>query len=204
MAEAFPLEWPEGWPRTTHYNRKWSLPGGRGVSNWNNTVGRLMREVKRMGANHVVLSTDMPLRQDGLPYARTAGGERIQDPGCAVYFQWEGRSLVMAQDTYELLFDNIRSLAIAVEHFRGLHRHGGGVMMDRVFSGFEALPSPESVSSNAWHRVLGVEPDATIDEVRLAYRRAAKTAHPDHGGDPEDMARLNEAWMQAQASFKSL
>lgn len=42
--------------------------------------------------------------------------------------------------------------------------------------------------------LLGVEPDATEDEIRAAYRKAAKTAHPDTaGGDWEAFQRLTEA-----------
>lgn len=44
--------------------------------------------------------------------------------------------------------------------------------------------------------VLGIGPAAGPDEVRAAYRRAARDAHPDrHGaGSAERMARVNEAW----------
>lgn len=28
MTEAFPLHWPEGWPRTAARDRRWSLAGG--------------------------------------------------------------------------------------------------------------------------------------------------------------------------------
>ncbi len=46
------------------------------------------------------------------------------------------------------------------------------------------------------YEVLGVGSAATPDEVRAAYRRAARDAHPDrHGaGSAERMARVNEAW----------
>lgn len=34
------------------------------------------------------------------------------------------------------------------------------------------------------YEILGLQKDATRDEVRLAYRAASKTAHPDAGGSP--------------------
>jgi curved DNA-binding protein CbpA len=37
---------------------------------------------------------------------------------------------------------------------------------------------------------LGVAPDATVDEVRRAYRSKAKVAHPDRGGKAEKFAAL--------------
>jgi len=41
---------------------------------------------------------------------------------------------------------------------------------------------------------LGVAPSATDAEIRAAYRRRARAAHPDHAGSAADMAALNEAW----------
>lgn len=42
--------------------------------------------------------------------------------------------------------------------------------------------------------VLGVSVRATPDEVRAAYRRAARDHHPDAGGDARRMSDLNVAW----------
>jgi curved DNA-binding protein CbpA len=42
---------------------------------------------------------------------------------------------------------------------------------------------------------LGVAPDASQDEVKTAFRRAAAAAHPDReGGDAERMAAINRAY----------
>ena len=40
---------------------------------------------------------------------------------------------------------------------------------------------------------LGLGPDATSAEIRTARRRLAKLNHPDQGGDPVAMQRINEA-----------
>jgi hypothetical protein len=42
--------------------------------------------------------------------------------------------------------------------------------------------------------VLGVERDATIEEVRVARRRLAAQFHPDHGGDATRMGEINAAF----------
>jgi curved DNA-binding protein CbpA len=44
------------------------------------------------------------------------------------------------------------------------------------------------------YAVLGVTRSATRDEIRAAYRRLVRTAHPDAGGDPAGFTRIAEAW----------
>ncbi len=197
MTTAFPLAWPEGWPRTPDSQRKWSLPGGRARSqDWNTVVKRLRDELSRLGARNVVLSTNQPIRQDGQPYAAKRA---IEDPGAAVFFTLRGRQLAMAQNGYQLLIDNIRSIALAIEYLRGLERHGGGTMMDRAFAGFEALPPPST--KRPWREVLCVFDDRrtwSLAEVEATYRNLAKRAHPDAGGSDARMAELNAAIADAR------
>jgi curved DNA-binding protein len=42
--------------------------------------------------------------------------------------------------------------------------------------------------------LLGVARDAPLDVVRAAFRRAAKAAHPDRGGEPEEFRRVLDAY----------
>lgn len=44
------------------------------------------------------------------------------------------------------------------------------------------------------HKLLGVACDAQREEVRQAYRRLAKIAHPDAGGDGQWMVLLNRLY----------
>ncbi|MCC2336182.1 J domain-containing protein [Cellulomonas wangsupingiae] len=44
------------------------------------------------------------------------------------------------------------------------------------------------------YAVLGVAPDATREELRAAYRRAARRTHPDLGGDQDEFAAAELAW----------
>ena len=50
------------------------------------------------------------------------------------------------------------------------------------------------------YEVLGVAPTATADEVKLAYRLAARLHHPDRNPAPEAAARFREA----QAAYELL
>jgi len=45
-----------------------------------------------------------------------------------------------------------------------------------------------------YYDVLGIASTASADEVKLAYREAAKANHPDLGGDPTQMLYINEAY----------
>lgn len=44
------------------------------------------------------------------------------------------------------------------------------------------------------YEVLGVSRSASAEQVRAAYRAAARDHHPDAGGDPSRMRAVNAAW----------
>lgn len=46
------------------------------------------------------------------------------------------------------------------------------------------------------HEILGVSPDASEDEIRRAYKRAAMRCHPDRGGDMAEFQRVKKAYEQ--------
>lgn len=208
-AEAYPLAWPDGWPRTPHNKRAWSgrFRGGETYetdsSGGRRYVGRKMitfdrarrllaEELERMKATNVVLSTNVPLRLDGQP---RAGEVRAgTDPGVAVYFTFKGRQMVMAQDGFDTIAGNLRSLGLAIEALRQLERHGGGQMMERAFAGFLAIAPPDW--KKPWREVFSVTPDWKGD-VRALYREKARERHPDVGGHDTLMAELNLAYREA-------
>jgi len=45
---------------------------------------------------------------------------------------------------------------------------------------------------------LGVSAEATVDEVKSAYRRRVKETHPDQGGDEDEFKRVREAYTTAK------
>ena len=51
---------------------------------------------------------------------------------------------------------------------------------------------PDDVEA-AWTE-LGLPPNAPLDEARRAWRSAARSAHPDRGGDPAAFNRKRAAW----------
>ncbi len=188
MPAAFPLAWPDGWPRTSR-GLRWRHGPFRG-----NTFARardgLEHELELLGAIDVTLSTNVPLRLDGKPRGDFA--EELSDPGVAVYFRLGKRSLVMARDEFAKVSDNLRSLALALDFLRGMRRHGGATMMDRVFAGFAQLPAP--VAARSCWVVLGISREgATVHAIDTAYRAQARQHHPDAGGTDAQMVEVNAA-----------
>lgn len=147
-----------------------------------------------MGARLPVLSSNLTLRQDGLPYASQ---RQPDDPGVAVYFEWKGRRMAFACDRWNRVEDNVQAIRHTIAALRGLDRWGTGHMVEAAFIGFEALPPPN------WRGDLGLEPDADLQDAENAYREHARTAHPDAGGSAEAMSRLNAAIAQARQELSS-
>lgn len=204
MTDAYPLRWPDGWPRTPDHKRedgrsrfrKGDWRGGYKNPGTAERARELIEELARMGARSVVVSSNVRLRQDGLPYSN----QRMpDDPGVAVYFVRDGKTMAMARDAFHRVEDNLRSLTLAVQGLRQMERHGGSAMTARAFDGFAALPPPPDVEARRnWRSVLNVGPEADLATVRRAYRRRAQEEHPDNGGSADRMAAVNLAWEQAQ------
>ena len=47
--------------------------------------------------------------------------------------------------------------------------------------------------NNPWD-ILGIEQSASLDDVKLAYKRLAMRYHPDKGGSDTDFARIQSAY----------
>jgi len=204
-ATAYPLQWPDGWPRTAGArDRGWHFRegGGQGITRrlvtFESARQKLAAELDRLGADNVILSTNIPLRLDGAPRARGSAATSVDDTGVAIYFTLHGRKMVMACDRYDGPAANCRSLGLAIEALRQLERHGGGAMMERAFAGFAALPPPLK-PRRPWREVLGFAPadHADVDWIEVRFRTLAKECHPDAGGSHEAMAELSAARAEA-------
>jgi len=192
MAEAYPLYWPEGWKRSRYTERSKFKTGFGAARNL------LFAELARMGASNIILSTSIPLRNDGLPRAnmRPDGG----DTGVAVYFERKQKPMVFACDKYDRSEDNIYAIAKTIDAMRGIERWGASDMMERAFSGFKALNSENEGES--WWSILGCAATSTAAEIDHAYKTQLRNCHPDVGGSHETMTKLNIARDQALSQFK--
>ena len=190
----YPLSWPAGWKRARSRTYSQFRVGEH------RALQDLEYEVDRLGGTNLIISTNMRLRRDGLPYASQ---KRVEDPGVAVYFKMDGKDVTMAADQYVEIGDNYRAIGKTIECLRGIKRYGASDLLERAFMGFTQIahtPEPE------WWQVLGFEhddiPGLDLEFVRCRFHELAKEHHPDGGGDPETMKLMNAAWAKAQEDIK--
>jgi hypothetical protein len=200
-ANAYPLKWPEGWPRTQFRRRApYKIDIGKAVE-------ELQRELNLLGAlrGSVVLSSNVPPR-NALGTPRNDGFD-VKDPGVAVY--WNDRKhgeRVLACDKWATVRENVRALGLAIAGLRAIERAGASQVLDRAFTAFGALPaSSQAAPVRPWWDVLGF-PHELIGALSVAvvdarYRELAAKAHPDRGGDPGAMVELNQAREQARQHY---
>lgn len=183
MTEAYPLAWPVNKPRTKRPQ------SSRFQVSFAKSRDGLLNELELMGARHVVISTNVALRRDGLPYANQA---EPNDRGVAVYFLWKGKQHCFACDRWDKVRYNLRAIEHTIAALRGIERWGTGDMVDAAFTGFLAIEAPRS-----WRNVLQVNGFALAD-AEDAYKKLAKKSHPDRGGSDDAMAELNWAIQRAR------
>lgn len=189
MNEAYPLQWPIGRARTDKYRRKngnFAMPSGR-------IRTLLSSELHKMRVNDYVVSSNVAIRRDGLPYA---GQKNPEDPGVVLYFTRNGKDIAISCDRYHSVDANLRAIGLTIEAIRGMERWGTEEMVDRAFTGFAALPESTIVTNykkRAWYEVLEVSQTASPEVVKAAYRQKMMKAHPDHGGSEEEFAEVQAA-----------
>ena len=188
MRQPFPLQWPDGWAVTPHPEPSdFKVP-------FSDALVSLERELRRLGAADSVITSNLPVRRDGRPYA--TGVQHGHSPGVAVYFVLHVEERVIACDRWDTPSSNIRAIACAIEAVRGLNRWGAAGVALKVLEGFAALPAPAD-SPPHWSSVLGVHPEADVSEIKRAHRSLIREAHPDHGGVTARAAAINAALDQA-------
>lgn len=186
------------WPREETGHRKPS----RFRARWSDTIELLKRELRLLRARNVVIQLDLreeDIRLDGLPRANA----RPSTPRVILSCETPDGPLSFPCDTWNDWQDNVRAIALTLEHLRAVDRYGVTKHREQ-YTGWRALPGAgaSSVASSAeWaaqfiasasgKEVWGIldDPDYAAD----AYRLAAKRLHPDAGGSTEAFQRLQEA-----------
>lgn len=204
MIEAYPLSWPTGRPRTQRHSRE----RARFDMSFARARDEVVRQIELMNGRYewmrretgLIISTNIPLRRDGLPLASARPPE---DTGVAVYFTYKKRPMCFACDRWQKVEDNMQAIAKTIEALRGIARWGTGDMMEAAFTGFTALPAPGQDSAAGWRTILGFDeterPELATVEAR--YRKRIAEAHPDRGGSHEAALTINSARDQAYAEL---
>jgi hypothetical protein len=218
---AYPLTWPDGWPRTPDFERVRARfnrtekqyvagVGGPGYSyntkktlSVSDSVKRVRESLMRLAGveGQAIISTNMPVRNDGLP---RSDAKAPADPGVAVYWEINGKPMqVMAIDQYDRVADNLAAIAATLEAMRAIERHGGAQILERAFTGFQALPAP--AGGRPWRTVLEIDTNYsfTLDDAENQYRRLRSVHHPDKpGGSATKFHELQVAIEQARRELK--
>lgn len=201
-AQRYPLAWPMNWKRTRSVDRRRAdfrkhttkivTLGGQSTERTERSaltiaggIDRLAGEIQRLGALNEILSTNVPVSLKGLPYSTPT---EPRDPGVAIYFDLKGKPVCMACDKWDRVADNIAAIAQHIDALRRIDRYGVG-RVEQAFAGYAALPP----SVEDWRIILGVGDYATLDQVDAAFLEKAKSAHPDAGGNHDEMAKLTAA-----------
>ena len=189
-ATRFPLSWPDDQPRTAPDERD----VGRYTVSFSDALHDTLHELDMMGAKHVVVSSDVQLRRDGLP--RAGAAKRVDDPGVAVYWTRDGQDYVVACDSYNSVRSNLRAIGLTIHHLRRLEAAAPAFLADRAYQGFARLPEK---TVRSWRQVLGFDRAQKVaaEDVRGRYLALVKKMHPDHGGTDSQMADLN--WARNEA-----
>jgi hypothetical protein len=193
-----PLKWPAGTPRSksrkeARFGHKSSTGYGSRALTVSMALDRLMPELQRLGVTdmdaQVVISTNMKVGISGMILSTQS---EPADPGVVVHWEARGKQRTMSVDIYDRVADNIAAIAAVLGYLRGVERHGGAIVQDQAFAGFDALPPPD----NCWN-ILAIKelsarvktPENAKAYVMDAFRIAARDGH----GKGLDMDRLVKA-----------
>lgn len=204
----YPLQWPPNVPRTRYRDRS-NFDRNRGFATARDGV---LHQLELMRVSHVVITSNLPLRANGIPYS--AGPGAISDPGISVWWVKGGVEHAIACDRWNSCVENMRAIEKTLEAIRGISRWGSAEMVDRAFAGFAALPPGTGEESGVsfvpeertWRQIFGldIEPWASLPApdllavVKARHRDEIKKAHPDRGGSVEQAAIINAALAAAE------
>lgn len=183
---AYPLSWPNEWPRTTRPGSsqfRTSLPGA--LKNVEGSIAKFASDSGKK-VTDVLVSSNVSL-----------GEQRPKDSGVAIYFTWDEIPTCIAVDRYEKVEDNLQAIHHVLEAERTKLRHGGLNLVRAAFRGYAKLPPPQS-DDQPWHRILGIDEKASAKEIKDAYQRLRSSSHPDHGGDADNFHRIKRAFLRAK------
>lgn len=195
---AYPLCWPVEIARAKY---QIDSPFGRERLHHTSTdTADLEREIRLMGGQKLVCSSNLRVKPNGMPYANQA--QLIEDPGMAVYWERKDENYVLTCDKYHKAGCNLRAIVKHIDALRGTERWGCGTLA-QAFTGY--LRIEEQSGGVPWWETLGFdEPTFDVDAVVTAYKARAMICHPERPtGDRDEWDRLQDAVKQAKDYHRS-
>lgn len=185
-ATEFPLCWPTNKPRSASREQD---PWGAKLPK---AHAKVEDEMRKIGARGWVVSM--------APGYRTGP----VDPAVAVWFNAKpkGPNLpadlrVFACDRFVTAAGNLHAIGLTIDRLRAIERYGAYSVEQATEGARAALPPPEREPD--WWAILGVGREWPLVAIEAVYRDAAKTAHPDQGGDAEKFKAMTAAIEAARA-----
>lgn len=180
----FPLQWLPQQPRTKRPER------ARFQTNSISRAGDMLAdELRKLGASNCIISANLQIKIAGGFYAN----QKVEDAGVVVYFKLKDSDKAMACDKWDRAEHNLWALYLSITAIRGLERWGGSELLDGLFTGFKALPSPDQITTPSVRYFTGIH---SIGEGKAIFKQLAMEFHPDQGGSQEDFMELNKQYLQ--------
>ena len=184
---AYPLHWTPSWPCTSRPQRS-----AFGKHSYHKATQYLLKQLELLGAKQVVVSTNLQLRLDGLPYSTQPVPA---DCGVAVYFHLENTPQCFPCDKWDKTEHNLYAIAKTIEALRGIQRWGSREMVAASFRGFNALP--ETIEETQSESIQWFADCTTISDAKRLFRSLANQFHPDKpSGNPAAFIELKQHYDQ--------
>lgn len=131
-----------------------------------------------------------------------------------VIFDRVGKRYVRECKKWASSIDNLRAIGLQIEYlYRALEvlaedidEASFDLEFDTIFGGLIATPDDTALllgdGKQPWWEVLGVQQNATKNDLRNAFRALSKIHHPDAGGNENDFKRLRTAYDDGMKAVK--
>jgi hypothetical protein len=163
---------------------------------WGSTMELLESELRHLGAGTDDVLLLMAISEADITLSgRPRASARPEHPGIVLVIQTKKYgTLKFPCDTFDNYADNIRAVALGLNHLRTLDRYG------EQYTGWKQLPEPATGREEA-ARILSQMTEFSAGEIltdpdvaKRALREAQHKAHPDTGGSHDLFVAVQRAW----------
>lgn len=188
----YPLSWPEGHGRHT--------PATRVPSRFKTSIAGALKNIR---TSLVGFEKDSRIKVSGIVISTNATltTHRPDDPGVAVWFQWDGAYRCFAVDIYRTVAENMQAIHHVIEADRTKIRHAGVVFFRAHFKPSADIPLlPAPAGARPWRDVIDAgELNGSTSRIQInaRWRRLMKAAG-------EDEARKRELNAAREAGFAEI